>query len=325
MTKTKDQYRHSLIPRETSDSDDKDVESESSDNLVIVSDDDEDEDEDEDDRTGSRKRRKKDKLDFESRAAMKKFVSAFGNSLFGQCLDKLEKLIRQFVTISFNGASYDFPILCRYITKVLYSKKQKLRMQKEGSNIRYMRLRGVKFIDIRHLLSPGFSLDKFGKACDLKVEKGYFPWKMLTSAQFLEEPELPGDEESWASDLGSSRSLDREGIDSVLRTYRSMGCCKVGDYLAYYLQKDVLILQRASLKLRDSFLEVINVDFVANMKYTVASLASYAMQNQLASGKRPGFFSPNHTRLYQMLRGSLRGGEYCVVGYFFLKKCIGAW
>jgi len=140
------------------------------------------------------------------------------------------------------------------------------------------------------------------------LEKGIFPFDACTTEDFLDRTSLPADAADWVNELNPAESPSQEEVDAALALYESRGFRTVRDYMADYLGLDCKILQKAILQMKSSFSAFLELDFVDSAKYTVSSLAAEGSQFYLAKERRAGMFFVNHSRLYSLLKGGLRGG-----------------
>jgi hypothetical protein len=169
-----------------------------------------------------------------------------------------------------------------------------------GSKIRWLRFDGIRITEIKRLLGPGASLDSLGRACKLDQVKGHFPFGMMTSAAFLEEPHLPPLASDWESSLNPSKNPSQAQVDEHLAFYRASGFSKIGQFLDWYLSIDVTILLKAVLEMKKKYFSILQLDFIDSKKFTVSSFSSAGAQHFLARRKRPGQFVCNHRRIFRV-------------------------
>ena len=132
---------------------------------------------------------------------------AWEHSLFGILYRRLTFLAHAFNIFGFNGEAFDHVIMfSRLVTHAKEIGRRDVRVQREGSKIRFIILDGVRFCEIKRLLGPGTSLSSLGAACNLEEEKFIFPFRMFTSLAFLEEAELPREAKDWSTDLNPDKS-----------------------------------------------------------------------------------------------------------------------
>jgi hypothetical protein len=171
-----------------------------------------------------------------------------------------------------------------------------------------MKFSGVVICEIKRLLGPGTSLASLGAACNLEQVKSIFPFRQFTTLSFLDRPSLPPDAADWTSDLNPTHSPSQEEVDKALAFFQAKKFSNIGQYLEFYLDLDVLILQRSVVAMADVYYDILGLNFIDSRRLTTSSLASAGSQAFLSRNVRPCNFFPNHQRLYNLLKKSLRGG-----------------
>jgi hypothetical protein len=184
-----------------------------------------------------------------------------------------------------------------------------VKISRDGSRVKWIRVNDMYFCDIKRVLSPGTSLDALGKMCQLPVEKGIMPWDKFTSLSYLREKTLPSDAADWRSSLQPDRSPSQSDVDAALQIFRENNYSCIGDYLKSYVSKDVDILQKAIVKLSRSFYKQLGVNFLGLRKHTISSLSNTAAHSFLLRNKRPGIVSCQHSKYYSIMKHGLRGGK----------------
>jgi len=182
-------------------------------------------------------------------------------------------------------------------------------MSLQGSKIRWLRIGPVSFQDVRRLLPEGTSLAKFRGLCGLSECKSSFPFELLEEDQlFLQAKELPPLAEQWKSKLSGVPS--QESVDQARALFDSLKCENVSAFLEHYLRADCVILAKGFQALRDSFFSLFHLDVIDSRKFTISSLSALSSQAFLFRNKKVGFFTPQDTKLYSLLRQGLRGGKF---------------
>ena len=128
----------------------------------------------------------------------------------------------------------------------------------------------------------------------------------------MDQPQLPPDCSSWASDLNPDHSPNQEAVDAAVALFEEKGFANISDYLEYYLTLDVEVLQKSVVAMHDVYYDILKLSFVDSRRFTVSSFASCAAQTWLARRQRGANFFPAHQRMYSILKQSLRGGLTCV-------------
>jgi hypothetical protein len=230
-------------------------------------------------------------------------------SLLGTLESRLLSLLCSYNVLGFNAEGFDLIVLCSRL--VVLAKELGLRgvrMQRDGGKIRWLKMDGLYFGEVKRLLSPGTSLASLARTFGLRESKGIFPFDLFTDLSFLDRARLPRDAALWASALNPGKSPSQEEVDEAQALFDERGFGSVGEYLAHYLSLDVVILQRAAVAMEDKYYEALGLDFVELRKFTVSSLSSCGAQHFLARNRRVGFFSPNHARMYSVSGGGGGGG-----------------
>ena len=228
-----------------------------------------------------------------------KIQRAWSQSLLGLLEARLHALCRGFYVFGFNASSFDNIILCsRLVTLAKQRGYRSVGMQREGSSIRFLTVDGIRLCEAKRLACPGTSLASLGRACELDVAKGIFPFDLFTHLSFLDEPQLPPDASSWKSALASHKNPTQAEVDAARSFYVASGFETVGHYLRHYLSLDCLVLLRSLDAMHTRYYEILGLSFVESRKLTVSSLANTGAQTWLARRKRPGAFVCNHARIY---------------------------
>jgi hypothetical protein len=181
-------------------------------------------------------------------------------------------------------------------------------MEKRGNKVTQIRTRlGISFKDITKMLAPSTNLRSFGKLFNLEQAKAHFPFGLLNSVRFLDEPSLPVDPKAWKSELTGSEPITEKEINEAMELFKQADCKNVGDFLKAYLKLDVIILFKATQGWRKTMKEYVGIDFVECGKYTISSLSNFAGLKVAAKNRRIGNFFPNNSQKYRLLRKGMRG------------------
>jgi hypothetical protein len=142
----------------------------------------------------------------------------------------------------------------------------------------------------------------------LEQVKSIFPFRQFVTLDFLDLPSLPPDAADWASDLNPKHSPSQAEVDEAIAFFQAKKFSSISDFLEYYLDLDVLILQKSVVAMAAVYYDILGLNFIDSKRLTTSSLASAGSQTFLSRQCRPCNFFPNHTRLYNLLKKSLRGG-----------------
>lgn len=232
---------------------------------------------------------------------------AFKFTVPGMLMEKLQKLIEEYVIFSFYGSGYDMPLLECYLLPYLFEKGHKPQIEKKGLKVNVIKTKHrIVFRDICKLLAPSTNLRNFGKLFDLEQKKAHFPFAMLSSVETLSVTSLPTDPTMWNSDI-SGPPITESDIQEAQHLFTNVGCSNLGDYLKHYLCLDVLILYKATQAWRKQLKDLVGIDFIESRKYTISSLSYLAGGKTSANLLRPGWFFPNNSQHYALLKEGMRG------------------
>ena len=106
--------------------------------------------------------------------------------------EDFEGYIGQLPVISFNGSKYDLNVMRKYLIPIIVNQHSFRFMIKKGSAYLTIVTDDLKFLDVTHYISPGFSYDKFIKAYGIDQKKSFFPYEYLDSLEKLKENTFPG-------------------------------------------------------------------------------------------------------------------------------------
>ena len=251
--------------------------------------------------------------------SFRKIEYSWKYSLFGKIEARLKRLTQAYYVWALNGSSFDFVLLCSQL--MVFAKENKIgpvSVQKEGSKLRWLKLAGVRFCEIQHLLFPGTSLASLAKTCNLKDAKGIFPFDKFTSMDYLDESKLPQLSKDWQSLLNPTKAPSQQEVDEALSLFEREGFVNVGEYLQHYLALDVSILLQCVIAMEKEYMRILGLDFIEVGKITVSSLSAAGAQAFLTRGKRMAQFSCNHARLYAVSLKSLRLLKESILSSLFM-------
>ena len=103
---------------------------------------------------------------------------------------------------------------------------------KKNNNFMVIKTKKWKFLDIMNFLAPGFSYDKFLKAYECTITKGFFPYQYVDSLDKLQETELPP-HEAFYSDLKKS-NISTEEYAYCQQVWRDQNMQTFQDFLVWY-------------------------------------------------------------------------------------------
>ena len=237
-------------------------------------------------------------------------LASWKKTLWGRLERALERLILACFVVGFNSSGFDLPLIGSDL--ILEAKKRRLRgvrLQRDGNKIVGLKFDGIEMVDLKRMLSGGYSLEALGKVCGLKEDaKCLFPFSKFDRLGFLAEPRLPESALDWVNTLNPSKSPSQAEVDEALALFDRLGCSSVGSYLSHYLEKDVLLTVKSTCILFRTFYELMGVHPVESRKLTISSFSALGMQAQLLRSRRPGFRSCSDHRVFSVRRCSARCG-----------------
>ena len=226
--------------------------------------------------------------------------ASWKKTLWGRLDVALQTLIASCQVFGFNAEGFDLPLLASDL--ILEAKRRGLkgiRLQREGNRIRSLSFGGVDMVDLKHMLSKGYSLEALGRLCGLREDaKCLFPFGKLDSAAFLGEARLPADASEWFNALNETKSPSQEEVNEALRLFEDLRCPSVGWYLSHYLEKDVFLTVKSASILLRTFFDLMGVHAVQSRKMTISSYSALGMQARLMRDRRPGFRSCGDFRVF---------------------------
>ena len=95
----------------------------------------------------------------------------------------------------------------------------------------------LKFLDLVNFLAPGFSYDKYLKAYDCTVIKGYLPYEWIDSLEKLNYSKLPQHEDFFSELKNRNITTEQYAWCKQIWTENNMSTFK--DYLIWYNNCDV--------------------------------------------------------------------------------------
>ena len=170
-------------------------------------------------------------------------------------LQKLRRLlcdyIDEFTVVGFNSGKYDVNVMKPYLLTTLKNKDPVSFVVKKNNNYMAMKGQKLKFLDMTNYLAPGYSYDKFVKAHNCDIEKGFFPYEWFDSYDKLKQTELPP-QEAFYSNL-KNEGISLEDYNYCQEIWRSENMESMYDFLKWYNKRDVIPFVQAIEKQKEVY------------------------------------------------------------------------
>ena len=219
-------------------------------------------------------------------------------------LDEVYNYFRILPVISFNGKSYDIPIIRSYLFRCLKNPF----VIKKGSSYLTIGTEKLRFLDITTFIAPNTSYRKFLEAFQIPIKKGFFPYRYLTSERVLNDTKLPA-KEHFFNDLTGEPLSDENYVlcqkawkDNKMKTFK--------DYLIYYNNLDTAPFVIAIQKMLDLF----RLKNVALFQDAI-SLPGIS-QKLLFQNVADSFELPGNEHIHNLLTQTLTGGPSIIFTRF---------
>jgi hypothetical protein len=126
-----------------------------------------------------------------------------------QLKQQLEQYLQELPVVGFNTRKYDVNAMkVDFLTRLVDSHKIKYPV-KRNNNFMCIKTEKLKFLNIANYLAPGFSHSQYLKAYKCTEQKGFFPYKWMTSLVKLNVSQLPP-HEAFFSTLKNENTSDKD-------------------------------------------------------------------------------------------------------------------
>ena len=213
-----------------------------------------------------------------------------------ETLKEVFNYFRVLPVISYNGKSYDIPIIRNY----LFHSLKKPFVIKKGSSYLTIATEKLKFLDITTFIAPNTTYSKFLDALQIPIKKGFFPYSYLTSEKVLKDTKLP-DKEHFFNDL-SGEPLSDANYNLCKKAWKDNKMKTFKDYLIYYNNLDTEPFVMAVQKMIHLFRQK-NVALFQD----AISLPGISQKLLFQNIKDP-FELPGNEYIHNLLSQSLQGG-----------------
>ena len=202
---------------------------------------------------------------------------------------------------SYHGSHYDIPMITGSLCVHLKERRKcHIRINRIGSSVRFLKTCNIWFLDALLLLSPNYSLSKFGQMVGIAEAKQIFNFDWLTSLDALDIPSLPPLAISWKNRLTQSGPTQQQ-VDSAIQLFEEMNFSNLGDWLTHYLRLDCILLAKSMMKLLEEYHTLLDLHVCDSRKTTISSLSAAGAQHYLMKAKRVGVFTANNTQIYAVI------------------------
>ena len=164
--------------------------------------------------------------------------------------------MHQLPVIGFNSGKYDLNAIKQFLISYFLStskteeqqEEDKEKEEKDGIGSFFVIKRNntfmclstdqLKFLDITNYITPGFSYDKYLKACGCEVTKGHFPYEYMDCLERLDDTALPPKEAFFSR--RKNVGISDEDCASCQDVWRDNGMTTLQDFLVWYNNRDVV-------------------------------------------------------------------------------------
>ena len=123
-----------------------------------------------------------------------------------------------------------------FFTRLMESHKIKYTV-KWNNNFMCIKTETLKFLDITNYLASGFSYSQYMKTYKCTEQKGFFPYKWMTSLDNLQVTALPA-HEAFFSTL-KNENISSEDYQLCMNVWQENNMKTMNDFLVWYNNKDV--------------------------------------------------------------------------------------
>lgn len=158
----------------------------------------------------------------------------------GGVLKKLDKHISTVPVVGFNSSRYDLPILKGLLFQCVQAIKggDLAFVVKRVNAMTCVESKRFRFLDIMNFIAPGFSYEKYLKAYDCSLAKGYFPYEWMDSLEKLKHTSLPPREAFYSSLVG--KGITEENYALCQRAWEEEEMSTFADFVRWYNNLDVV-------------------------------------------------------------------------------------
>ena len=226
-------------------------------------------------------------------------------------LHSLYEYLGKVPVVGFNSQRYDLLVmkgpLLRILTNRVDGKPQFV--VKRETKLQAIETPNLRFLDICNYIAPGFNYERYLKAFDCTLEKGFFPYEYVDSLAKLNETCLPS-HDSFYSTLKQSNITDSE-YELCQRVWTEKGMSTMREFLIWYNNLDVEPFCQAIAK-QSQIYRVKGIDMLKD----AISLPGLAVKWKFTEMNRNTFDIPlidvNNSDLHNTVKDNLVGGPSIV-------------
>jgi G:T-mismatch repair DNA endonuclease (very short patch repair protein) len=154
-----------------------------------------------------------------------------------QLKQQLERYLQEFPVVGFNTGKYHVNAMkVDFFTRLVDSHKIKHTV-KWNNNFMCIKTEKLKFLDNTNYMVPGFSNSQYLNAYKCTEQKGFFPYKWMTSLDKLNVSQLPP-HEAFYSTL-KNENISAEDYQLCLNVWQENDMKTTKEFLTWYNNKDV--------------------------------------------------------------------------------------
>jgi len=243
-------------------------------------------------------------------------VFFFDSTFVGKLKQQLESLIDSIFLVSFFGSRYDLAILDRFIFTKIFSEKtkRKISIAKSGRTYKFFSYNNIHHVDLRNIMG-GSSLDKtcqvLGVDQKFKISKGFQPFQLFTSLEFMRGNFLPGfDDSCFLKSNGKDKICTKSQYDSYKGQLSNFNHWQL---LRAYLRQDTVITFLCFMQAQHQYREVFNIEILDGRNFTSSSLFfKEATVIQPFLNHQPSFVNlPLNSTIFYLTLNAISGGLVC--------------
>lgn len=246
----------------------------------------------------------------------KQRTEKYKNKYIKKFREPLMKWIEQIPVVGFNSSKYDINAIKNELFNALIKNDQAPDFTvKKTSTYMCISTQNLKFLDICAYLAPGYSYDKYIKAYDCDMQKGFFPYEWFDSTDKLSYKKLPKHADFYSS--LKDKNITEEEYKYCKDMWKKHNMKTFKDFLIWYNDLDVVPFVQAIGKMFD-FYRAKNLDLFKDG----LSVPGLTMKYLFKSSPDAKFwlFSEDDNDLYYTFKNNLVGGASIIFNRYSEKN-----